>query len=45
MQTVSSGIVKLHADQIVQNGSSEKGLMNFFGKDLADYANLKKRRC
>lgn len=38
----AQGAVKLHADHIVQNGSHEKGLMDLFGKDLADYANFKK---
>lgn len=38
----ANGAVKLHADHIVRNGSHEKGLMDLFGKDLADYANFKK---
>lgn len=37
LQLAEGGVVRLHADQILQNGSPEKGLMGFFGKDLADY--------
>lgn len=38
----AQGAVKLHADHIVQNGSHEKGVMDLFGKNLADFANFKK---
>lgn len=36
------GLLQLHANQIHRNGSAEKGIMSLFGKDLADYVNLKK---
>ena len=41
LQAVGNGSLKLHADQIVQNGTPEKGLMGLTGKNLADYANFK----
>lgn len=37
LQPAGGGTVMLRADQIVQNGSPEKGLMGLFGKDLSDY--------
>lgn len=37
----TSGGLQLHATQIKRNGSSVKGLMNIFGKDLANSVNLK----
>lgn len=40
LQVVSGGALKLHADEIVQNGTPEKVLMNLTGKDLADYAHF-----
>lgn len=42
LHPMSSGAVKLHADHIVKNGDHDKGLMDFFGKDLADYAHFNK---
>jgi len=37
LQPAEGGNVVLRADQIVQNGSPEKGLMGLFGKELSDY--------
>lgn len=37
LQPAEGGKVMLRADQIVQNGSPEKGLMGLFGKELSDY--------
>jgi hypothetical protein len=41
LQTAGNGTLKLHADQIVRNGTPEMGLMSLVGKDLADYAHFK----
>jgi len=41
LQVVSGGELKLHADQITQNGMPEKVLMDLTGKTLADYAHFK----
>jgi hypothetical protein len=41
LQVVSGGELKLHADEITQNGIPEKGLMDLTGKTLADYAHFK----
>lgn len=41
LQAAGNGSLKLHADQIVQNGTHEKGLMDLTGKNLADYAHFK----
>ena len=41
LQVVSGGELKLHADEITQNGMPEKGLMDLTGKTLADYAHFK----
>jgi hypothetical protein len=41
LQAVGNGALKLHADQIVQNGTPEKALMGLTGKNLADYAHFK----
>ena len=38
---MSGGELKLHADEIAQNGIPEKGLMDLTGKTLADYAHFK----
>lgn len=40
LQAAGNGSLKLHADQIVQNGTPEKGLMDLTGKDLADFAHF-----
>jgi hypothetical protein len=40
LQTAGNGALKLHADEIKQNGDGEKGLMSFTGKSLADYAHF-----
>src|SRR6185312_16793034 len=40
-ECVSGGELKLHADEITQNGIPEKGLMDLTGKTLADYAHFK----
>lgn len=40
LQVVSGGALKLHADEVMQNGTPEKGLMDLTGKDLADYAHF-----
>lgn len=37
LQPAGGGTVMLRADQIIQNGSPEKGLMGLFGKQLSDY--------
>jgi len=41
LQVASGGALKLHADEILQNGTPEKGLMDLTGKTLADYAHFK----
>lgn len=41
LKVVSGGALKLHADEILQNRTPEKGLMDLTGKDLADYAHFK----
>ncbi|MGA7522523.1 MAG: hypothetical protein WBW84_08565 [Acidobacteriaceae bacterium] len=42
LRPVSSGAVKLHARHIQRNGHHEKGLMDLFGRNLADYAHFSK---
>ena len=42
LQVVSGGALKLHANEIMRNGTPEKGPMDLTGKDLADYAHFKK---
>ncbi|MGH9591341.1 MAG: hypothetical protein ACRD25_13160 [Terracidiphilus sp.] len=41
LQAVGGGELELHADEILQNGTPEKGLMDLTGKNLADYAHFK----
>jgi hypothetical protein len=41
LQAAGNGTLRLHADQIAQNGTPEKGLMGLAGKNLADYAHFK----
>lgn len=41
LEVVSGNALKLHAQEILQNGTPEKGLMNLTGKTLADYAHFK----
>lgn len=40
LQPADDGAVRLHADEIKQNGDGEKGLMTLSGKTLADFANF-----
>lgn len=40
LQPGDDGAVRLHADEIKQNGDGEKGLMMLSGKTLADFANF-----
>lgn len=40
LETAGNGALKLHADEIKQNGDGEKGLMAITGKTLADYAHF-----
>lgn len=40
LQADGGGAVRLHADQIRQNGDGEKALMALIGKSLADYAHF-----
>lgn len=42
LQPVNNGSLKLHAEHIIRNGTPEKGMMDLFGKDLADYAHFSK---
>lgn len=42
LEAASSGAIKLHANKIVRDGTNEKGLMDIFGKDLANYAHFSK---
>ena len=42
LQAVGNGSLKLHANHIVRNGDHDKGLMDLFGKTLADYAHFSK---
>ena len=41
LKVTGNGELQLHANQIHKNGAGEKGIMSFFGKDLADYVHLK----
>ena len=40
LEATSNGVVRLHADQIKQNGDGKKGLMTLTGKTLADFAHF-----
>lgn len=40
LEVAGNGALKLHADQIKQNGDGEKGLMAITGKTLADFAHF-----
>jgi hypothetical protein len=44
LTVTSDGQLRLHAKQIHKNGVGEEGLMSLFGRDLADYVNLKKTK-
>lgn len=40
LEAAGNGAVRLHADEIKQNGDGEKGLMTLTGKTLADFAHF-----
>ncbi|HEX8713898.1 MAG TPA: hypothetical protein VF730_18640 [Terracidiphilus sp.] len=40
LEAAGNGAVRLHAEEIKQNGDGEKGLMALTGKSLADYAHF-----
>lgn len=40
LEAAGNGALRLHANQIVQNGTPEKALMSLTGKSLADYAHF-----
>lgn len=42
LHVTSRGTIRLHANKILKDGNNEKGMMDLFGKDLANYAQFNK---